>query len=202
MNQYDEMKSLLSASKRMLGKENLKESRETLKRMGLLNEQEEKVVTDLTDEPVNIGADIEDEIDIETTPKEDKSESYRVSGGIVTLHGKDKQELELSTEEKSSFQETMDDFVEQVSDLSDFGTLHIYPNNVEWSGKVIDFDLEFFYSIGENNGVYVNGDMIKLDDSLIELINKLTSYYEQFKSKWAKVLSQRKKTKNIDSTEE
>jgi hypothetical protein len=202
MNQYDEMKSLLSASKRMLGKENLKESRETLKRMGLLNEQEEKVVTDLTDEPINIGADIEDEIDIETTPKEDKSESYRVSGGIVTLHGKDKQELELSTEEKSSFQETMDDFVEQVSDLSDFGTLHIYPNNVEWSGKVIDFDLEFFYSIGENNGVYVNGDMIKLDDSLIELINKLTSYYEQFKSKWAKVLSQRKKTKNIDSTEE
>lgn len=202
MNQYDEMKSLLSASKRMLGKENLKESRETLKRMGLLNEQEERVVTDLTDEPVNIGADIEDEIDIETTPKEDKSESYRVSGGIVTLHGKDKQELELSTEEKSSFQETMDDFVEQVSDLSDFGTLHIYPNNVEWSGKVIDFDLEFFYSIGENNGVYVNGDMIKLDDSLIELINKLTSYYEQFKSKWAKVLSQRKKTKNIDSTEE
>jgi len=202
MNQYDEMKSLLSASKRMLGKENLKESRETLKRMGLLNEQEEKVVTDLTDEPINIGADIEDEIDIETTPKEDKSESYRVSGGIVTLHGKDKQELELSTEEKSSFQETMDDFVEQVSDLSDFGTLHIYPNNVEWSGKVIDFDLEFFYSIGENNGVYVNGDMIKLDDSLIELINKLTSYYGQFKSKWAKVLSQRKKTKNIDSTEE
>jgi hypothetical protein len=202
MNQYDEMKSLLSASKRMLGKENLKESRETLRRMGLLNEQEEKVVTDLTDEPINIGADIEDEIDIETTPKEDKSESYRVSGGIVTLHGKDKQELELSTEEKSSFQETMDDFVEQVSDLSDFGTLHIYPNNVEWSGKVIDFDLEFFYSIGENNGVYVNGDMIKLDDSLIELINKLTSYYEQFKSKWAKVLSQRKKTKNIDSTEE
>ena len=55
MNQYDEMKSLLSASKRMLGKENLKESRETLKRMGLLNEQEEKVVTDLTDEPINIG---------------------------------------------------------------------------------------------------------------------------------------------------
>jgi hypothetical protein len=202
MNQYDEMKSLLSASKRMLGKENLKESRETLRRMGLLNEQEEKVVTDLTDEHINIGAYIEDEIDIETTPKADKSESYRVSGGIVTLHGKDKQELELSTEEKSSFQETMDDFVEQVSDLSDFGTLHIYPNNVEWSGKVIDFDLEFFYSIGENNGVYVNGDMIKLDDSLIELINKLTSYYEQFKSKWAKVLSQRKKTKNIDSTEE
>lgn len=200
MNQYDEMKSLLEASRKMLGKDNLNESRETLKSMGLLREQEEEVVTDLTNDPVNIAKDIED--DIESTSNEDKSESYRVSGGVITLHGKDKQEIELSTDEKVSYQETMDDFVEQVSDLSDFGVLHVYPNNVEWSGKVIDFDLEFFYSIGENNGVYVNGDMIKLDDSLVELINKLTSFYEQFKSKWAKVLSQRKKTKNIESTEE
>ena len=198
MNQYDEMKNLLKASREMLGKSDLRESRESLVRAGLINEQEE-VVTDLTDEPVNIDVDSEEEIDIETTPDEDKSQSYRVSGGIVTLHGKDKQELELSSEEKISFQETMDDFVENVSDLSDFGTLHIYPNNVEWSGKVIDFDLEFFYSIGENNGVYVNGDMIKLDESLVELINKLTSYYEQFKSKWAKVLASRKKTINVDS---
>ena len=198
MNQYDEMKNLLKASREMMGKGDLNESRKSLIKAGLINEQEE-VVTDLTDEPVNIDVDSEEEIDIETTPDEDKSQSYRVSGGIVTLHGKDKQELELSSEEKMAFQETMDDFVEQVSDLSDFGTLHIYPNNVEWSGKVIDFDLEFFYSIGENNGVYVNGDMIKLDESLVELINKLTSYYEQFKSKWAKVLSSRKKTKNVDS---
>ena len=200
MNQYDEMKSLLEASRKMLGKGNLNESRDTLKKMGLINEQEE-VVTDLSDEPVDIDVDSEEEIDIETTPDEDKSQSYRVSGGIITLHGKDKQELELSSEEKIAFQETMDDFVEQVSDLSDFGTLHMYPNNVEWSGKVIDFDLEFFYSIGENNGVYINGDMIKLDDSLVELINKLTQYYEQFKSKWAKVLASRRKTRNIDSEE-
>ena len=198
MNQYDEMKNLLKASREMLGKSDLNESRKSLIKAGLINEQEE-VVTDLTDEPVNIDVDSEEEIDIETTPTEDKSQSYRVSGGIVTLHGKDKQELEMTTEEKIAFQETMDDFVEQVSDLSDFGTLHIYPNNVEWSGKVIDFDLEFFYSIGENNGVYINGDMIKLDESLVELINKLTSYYEQFKSKWAKVLASRKKTRNVDS---
>tara|TARA_R110000803_G_scaffold30543_3_gene68794 strand:+ start:1453 stop:2055 length:603 start_codon:yes stop_codon:yes gene_type:complete len=200
MNQYDEMKSLLDASRKMLGKDNLNETRETLKSMGLLNEQEEEVVTDLTDDPVNIAADIED--NIESTSNEDRSESYRVSGGIITLHGKTKQDVELSTDEKLAYQETMQDFVDQVSDLSDFGTLHLYPNNVEWSGKVIDFDLEFFYSIGENNGVYVNGDMIKLDESLVELINKLTSFYEQFKSKWAKVLSQRKKTKNVETTEE
>ena len=134
--------------------------------------------------------------------KKDKSKTYRISGGLLTLHGKEKQDLELTTEEKTAFQETMDEFVSEVSDLSDFGVLNMYPNEVQWSGKVIDFDLEFFYSIGENNGVYINGDMIKLDDKLTELVNKLTSFYEKFKSKWAKVISTRKKTSTKPETEE
>lgn len=192
-NQYDELKNLLEASRKMLGKDNLTESRDTLKKSGLIKEQQ--------DGPIDIELDSEEEIEIETTPEEDKQKSYRVSGGLITLHGKNKQDLELSTDEKTSFQETMDEFVNEVSDLSDFGTLNVYPNNVDWSGKVIDYDIEFYFSIGETNGVYINGDMIKLDDGLVELINKLTSYYDKFKAKWAKVLSQRKKTQNVDEVE-
>ena len=185
-NQYDEIKKLLESSRTMLKKDSLNESKKTLIDLGLLNEMDIR--------PDDLAIDTEDEIDDQTEPQEDKQKSYRVSGGIITLHGKDKQDLELSTDEKISFQETMDDFVNEVSDLSDFGTLNLYPQNVDWSGRVIDFDLEFYFSIGENNGVYVNGDMIKLDENLVELINKLTSFYDKFKSKWAKVLSQRKKT--------
>ena len=185
-NQYDEIKKLLESSRTMLKKDSLNESKKTLINLGLLNEMDIR--------PDDLAIDTEDEIDDQTEPQEDKQKSYRVSGGIITLHGKDKQDLELSTDEKISFQETMDDFVNEVSDLSDFGTLNLFPQNVDWSGRVIDFDLEFYFSIGENNGVYINGDMIKLDDNLVELINKLTSFYDKFKSKWAKVLSQRKKT--------
>jgi len=187
-NQYDEIKNLLNNSRNMLSKNNLKESRDVLLSKGLIKEMDVK--------PDNLAVDTEYEIDDETEPQEEKQKSYRVSGGVITLHGKDKQDLELSTDEKMSFQETMDDFVNEVSDLSDFGTLNLYPQNVDWSGRVIDFDLEFYFSIGENNGVYVNGDMIKLDENLVELINKLTSFYDKFKSKWAKVLSQRKKTQS------
>ena len=131
--------------------------------------------------------------------KKDKSKTYRISGGLLTLHGKEKRDIELTTEEKTAFQETMDEFVSEVSDLSDFGVLNMYPNEVQWSGKVIDFDLEFFFSIAENNGVYINGDMIRLDEKLTELVGKLTSFYEKFKAKWAKVISSRKKT--IQTTE-
>jgi hypothetical protein len=177
INEYDEIKLLLKRSKTLF----------------------EQV------EPNNLGASIENniedniekndksEVDVESV-KKDKSKTYRISGGLLTLHGKESIEIEITNEEKRSFQETMDEFVAEVSDLSDFGVLNLYKNEVQWSGKVIDFDLEFFFSIGEKNGVYINGDMIKLDEKLTELISKLTKYYEKFKAKWAKVLSIRKKT--------
>ncbi len=188
MNQYDEIKRLLENSRSMLGKSKLDETRETLIQKGIIQEAV------IPNDPLDIEKDIEVDIDNETEPQKDKTQAYRVSGGVLKMHGKDQKELELTTDEKVAFQETMDEFVEQVSDLSDFGVLNVYPNNVDWSGKVIDFDLEFYFTIGENSGVYINGDMVKLDGELIELINKLTKFYEQFKSKWAKVMASRKKT--------
>ena len=152
----------------------------------------------------NLAKSIEDRIEDDETEinpdevKKDKSKTYRISGGLLTLHGKDKKDLQLTTDEKQSFQETMDEFVTDVSDLSDFGVLNVYENSAQWSGKILDADVEFFYSIGEENGVYINGDMIKLDQTLVELIGKLTSFEEKFKSKWAKVISLRKKTKQTE----
>lgn len=140
-NQYDEIKKLLDSSRTMLQKDNINESKETLIKMGLLNEMDVR--------PDNLAQSTEDEIEDQTEPQKDKQKTYRVSGGLMTLHGKDKQNLEISTDDKISYQETMDDFVNEVSDLSDFGTLNIYPQNVDWSGRVIDFDLEFYFSIGE-----------------------------------------------------
>ncbi len=172
INEYDEIKSLLKKS-RML----------------------------LEQGPINMGKSIEDEIesdqdeiDVDKVKKE-KSKTYRISGGLLTIYGTDKKELELTTDEKMAYQETMDEFVEEVSDLTEFGVLNVYENEVQWSGKIIDFDVEFFFSIGENNGVYVNGNMIKLDEKFTDMAQKITKFYDKFKSKWAKVLVTRKKTK-------
>lgn len=177
MNQYDEIKMLLKRSRLLqeqVGPTNLAKSIED-----------------------NIEQDEETEIDVDKV-KKDKSKTYRISGGLLTLHGKDKKDLELTSDEKQSYQETMEEFVSEVSDLSDFGVLNVYSNSVQWSGKIVDADIEFFYSIGENNGVYINGDMIKLDEELVELTNKLKSFFEKFKSKWAKIISTRKKTKFVE----
>jgi hypothetical protein len=159
------------------------------KSYGLISEQDDIM------NKINPIKDTEKEIEDEETPKDDKQQSYRVSGGVLTLHGKDKTDLELTTDEKIAFQETMDEFVNEVSDLADFENLNVYKTDVEWGGKIIDFDMEFYFTIGENNGIYINGTMMKVDKNFLDMLNKLQVYYEKFKSKWAKILASRKKTK-------
>jgi len=206
-NTHDEIKNLLKASRSMLSSsKKINETIEIKKRYGILNEQIEDEEIETSDEyetaespgnitkKINVAKSASEEIDDTTNPEKDKKQAYRISGGILVLHGKDKRDLELTTDDKIAFQETMDEFTQEVSDMVDFNKMNVFKNNVEWSGKIIDFDLEFFYSIGEENGIYINGQMIRTDEKFVEIVNKLKNYYEKFKSKWAKVLSQRKKT--------
>ena len=202
-NSHDEIKRLLKASRTLLSNDKLNEEYEDIRiKYNILSEQ--SVVGDR----YNVGQSIEDEIEddeyetAETEDEEiedegsgsDKKQGYRVSGGILVLHGKEQTDLELTTDEKITFQETMDEFVTEVSDLVDFNKLNIYPKNVEWSGKIIDFDIEFYFSIGEENGVYIDSQMVKVDEQFLDLLTKLQKYYEKFKSKWSKVLASRKRT--------
>ena len=198
-NSHDEIKRLVEASRKMLSNTTLNEDINSIrKKHGIINEQDNLISNNVT-QKLNVAKDVEDKIEDDTDKSsEDKSQGYRVVGGIIVLHGKDNSDLELTTDEKIAFQETMNEFVAEVSDLVDFNKLNLYPNNVEWSGKIIDFDLDFFFTIGEENGVYINGEMLKTDDDFLEMINKLKVYYEKFKSKWAKVLASRKQTNNTE----
>jgi hypothetical protein len=209
MSNYEEIKNLLKASRSLLGGEKMvQESREIKKRHGLILEQE--VSDDETiDTPDNIfnrdepKKSIEKNLEYETAEegddeevdeKADKKKGYRISGGLLYIHGKDQKDLQLTTDDKIAFQESMDEFVNEVAEIVDFNKLNLYPNNVEWSGKITEYDLEFFFSIGETNGVYINGTMMQIDDEFLDVMQKLKTYYEKFKTKWSKVIAVRKKT--------
>lgn len=196
---HDEIKRLLRASREMLSSNNLNEDYDRIRtKYGIITEQGVDLTDDNVTKKINVGQSIEDTIEDQTEPSKDKKQAYRISGGILVLHGKDKKDIELTTDEKVAFQETMEEFISEVSDLTDFNRLNVYPQNVEWSGRLIEFDIEFFFSIGEENGIYINGEMIKTDESFLEMVEKLKSYYEKFKSKWAKILSSRKKTGDFE----
>lgn len=178
---YDEIKSLLKKSKLIFEQDTQINVAKDLEKRIQSDNQYDTAVSDIENG--------------EEPTQEDKTQKYRISGGILALHGKNRTDLDITTDDKVAFQETMDEFVEEVSDLVDFNVLNVYQNNVEWSGKLIDEDLEFIFTIGEDSGIYINGQMVKVDKEFLDLINKLQQYYQKFKSKWGKVLASRKKTK-------
>ena len=178
---YDEIKSLLKKSRMLLEQDT--------------QDNVAASVQSRLDQDMGYETAVDDEKsgNQKESPK-DKTQKYRISGGILALHGKDRSDLDITSDEKIAFQETMDEFVEEVSDLVDFETLNVYENNVDWSGKIIDEDIDFTFNIGENSGIYIQGTMIKVDEDFLETINKLQQFYQKFKSKWGKVLANRKKT--------
>jgi len=165
---YDDMKSMLD-------------------RVRLLNEQVEGEVETATQD--------EDEPRERPTVEEELTKEYTVSGGKIIVHGASEQDLVLTDEEQSSFQETMEQFAEEVSDMAQFHPLNIYKNNVEWSGDLLRFDVRFYYSIAEVEGTYIgNANMIKVDNKFMEVLGKVKNFYNTFESKWAKVLADRRTT--------
>ena len=198
-NRYDEIKDLLRKSRVILEKSTITEqavndsgrNAEVLGQRNIGKSIQDRIENDVEYETAEDGDDKEES-------SADRSQAYRISGGVLVLHGKDLHDTDISTDDKIAFQETMDEFIDEVSDLVDFNELNVYPNNVEWSGKIIDYDLDFTFSIGESNGVYIDGDMIKVDEDFTEFINKLRQYYEKFKAKWARVIASRKQTEPND----
>jgi len=191
MNRYYEIKSLLEASKKMLGTNVINEKNQ------ILDKYYTKLLIEDDSQNFEVANQDEEnpEVDKETR-KTEKSKTYRITGGLVSIYSQDKKNTELTTEDKKAFQESMDEFVAEVTELVDFNKMNIYQHNVEWSGKITEYDVDFFISIGENNGVYINGNMMKLDEEFVELVTKLRGYFEKFKTRWSKVLAIRKKAVN------
>ncbi len=192
-NSYDEMKSLLKKSKMLF---------EQYSDMGRINTADSianKIRSSVSDDAV-VGGEEQGGVNNQepkTIKSSGKQQKYKISGGIFVLHGDTRSEVDnITTDDKSSFQETMDEFVEEVSDLVDFDELHLYKNSVEWGGKLIDDNITFLYTIGENGGVYISADIVKIDEDFLSIITKLEQYYQKFKSKWSKMLAIRKKTPN------
>lgn len=187
------------------------EIKNLVKNARLINEQlnaeklgQVDVATDITDK---IGDDVATQSQLTTlktggesqlstlNPQEAQEEfetKYRISGNILALHGPTKSSTDITTDDKTAFQDSIEEFNNEVSDLVEFNQLNVYTNTVEWSGKIIDKDFEFLYTIGESSGVYIDGVLIKLDEETKTLIDKLFDYYGKFKARWARVLAIRK----------
>ena len=98
-NSYDEIKKLLKSSRDMRGDTSFSQIKESLISRGLINEQPsagegyETATSSMGSPRPNLAADTEEELEMSDKPKEEKQQAYRVSGGVLVMHGKSKGDL-------------------------------------------------------------------------------------------------------------
>lgn len=183
MNSYEEIKKLVESSRKVFSNTNEKTINEIKTQYGIIRE-------DITEkESVEIETEKKDSDQIGTAG--DKQKGYKIQGNVIVLHGKKESDIQLTTDEKNAFVESVDEFRKEVAELVEFDRMNVFDENVEWAGTILELDLDFFYTINEPNGIYINGQMVKVDTEYLETVNKIQKYYEKFKSKWSQIVSTR-----------
>lgn len=117
--------------------------------------------------------------------------------GIKFLKEEFDEKIELKEDE---LREEEKKFRETVYPRVEFNKFFIYPkaSNVEWTGKFTDSSIEWVYSLDDSNGVYISGDLVRLNDNAMEVLKKLTGYYQTWSTEWANKLAENYK----DTSEE
>jgi len=83
-------------------------------------------------------------------------------------------------------------FVDAVSKRIDFNDLKVYVTgngNVEWSGVILQYGIEWKYSLESSTGVYMSSNLLQLTDDALNVISKLSAYYAIWASEWSDKLA-------------
>ncbi len=83
-------------------------------------------------------------------------------------------------------------FVDSVSKRVDFNDLKVYVTgngNVEWSGVILQYGIEWKYSLESSTGVYMSSNLLQLTDDALNVISKLSAYYDIWASEWSDKLA-------------
>ena len=83
-------------------------------------------------------------------------------------------------------------FVDAVSKRVDFNDLKVYVTgngNVEWSGVILQYGIEWKYSLESSTGVYMSSNLLQLTDDALNVISKLSAYYDIWASEWSDKLA-------------
>lgn len=110
----------------------------------------------------------------------------------VKIHSTDQEDLSLSDEEKASLNQLVQNFKSQVSELVNFEEgFNIYVDSVRLDGSIED-DLSFVLIAGNERGLYLNANMLKIEAETVDTINKLEKFQHTFEDVVVEIMNNRK----------
>lgn len=110
----------------------------------------------------------------------------------VKLISNDKNDMELSDSQKTAISGLIDNFKQQVSQIVDFDPgITINQDQIRLDGKLTDEEVSFVFIAGKDGGVYVNAEMMKLENEIGLILDKLVKFEETFKTTFEPIIDER-----------
>jgi methylthioribose-1-phosphate isomerase len=126
-------------------------------------------------------------------PQEDMRNDITVVNDVdVKLMSGDDMDLKLMDDQKSAISNVIDNFRQQVSQIVDLEPgFTVTPTQIRLDGVLTDQDIKFVLIAGEESGVYIIADMLKLENEVGTMLEKLAKFDETFKSAMEPIITQR-----------
>lgn len=108
------------------------------------------------------------------------------NGGITTPQ----QQTDVQTIEPDEQREEESNFKSTVAKLVKFDPIKVHKENVEWSGHLIREKINWYYSLDDSIGCYIDTtELIQLTDGTLEVLKKLRGYYDVWSDNWSSRLT-------------
>lgn len=172
---YDEIKGMLST-------------------MRTLNESKVSKTTSILTEDV---APTEPGDDIPTPESsQEKYDNVEVVNEVeVKLISTDQEDVKLKDNEKGSISQLIDSFRQQVAQLADLNPgFTIDESQIRLDGSIPDLDVNFVMIAGEDGGLYINSDMLSIEDETLVILEKLSKFKPTFITAMEPILRDRRTT--------
>ncbi len=172
MTEYDSTKNMLNTLRK------LNESKQT----GNIKEQsqEQRISNDTSTFPQ----------DNNQTPMKD--DLTVINDVEVKLMSNDSLDMKLMDDQKNAISGIIDNFKQQVSQIVEFEPgFTISPSQIRLDGTLTDEDVSFVLIAGDEGGLYLNADMLKVEPDVMTVLEKLAKFEQTYKTAMEPLISQR-----------
>lgn len=130
--------------------------------------------------------------DIKVSDKSTQDDITVINDVDVKILSTDEIDLELSEEHKNILSSIIDSFREQVSQISNLEPgITISEDQIRLDGSLPDEDINFVIIAGNESGLYINADMLKLEEDVLLMLQKLQKFELSFKDGLEPIIRER-----------
>jgi hypothetical protein len=157
-----------------------------------------KTIRTLTESKVSSNVINEQQTELQTpqvnnsNDENQKNDVDVVNDVDVKLLSSDQNDLKLTDQQKTAISELIDGFKQQVSQIVEFEPgMTLTREQIRLDGYLPDEDINFVFISGKESGVYINADMLKLEQEVATSLEKLAKFEITFKSAMDPIIQER-----------